>query len=260
VSKYLTGRASSRPLPLYLLKRLGYRAVLSSALKKSEKIIVPSNSVKQDLINMYPAYTDKIRVTYESGELEIGRKTDTKIEHKNYFLYVGNAHPHKNLQRLIRAFSSLIKDYPQQKLVLIGKRDFFYKKLEKYIQDLSLGENIVIQFNVDNSNLSSWYRNAQALVFPSLSEGFGIPGLEAMHCGCPVLASDITVFREIYGQAAMYFDPSSSLDIAAKIRKFIEHPDSKQVLVHSGYNQVKKYSWRKMAKETLQIYESCAGV
>src|SRR4030042_1299813 len=103
------------------------------------------------------------------------------------------------------------------------------------------------------------YKNAQGLIFPSLMEGFGLPGLEAMAAGCPVICSDIPVFREIYGEAANYFDPYDIDDIAEKIKKVIGDTRIRETLREKGFKQVRKYSWQKMAKQTIKAYREATS-
>lgn len=161
---------------------------------------------------------------------------------KPYFLYVGNAYPHKNLEILIRA-----TPIP---LVLVGKEDFFYKRLPHTECTVFFGK-------ASEEELQNLYTNATALVFPSLMEGFGLPGLEAMAVGTPVVCSDIPVFHEIYGDAALYFDPKNSEDISNKLQTIISDKKLAKLLVEKGKLQVKKYSWKEMARKTLEAYKNC---
>lgn len=259
ISRFATGRASSRSLPIYFLKRLAYKQVLYRAILNSTKIIVPSVTVKKQLVAHYPDMESKTEVIYESGELEDENKSG-QPPLNNYLLYVGNAHPHKNLEKLISAFEILSTQLPDLNLALIGKMDFFYTKLEKYIKDADLDRKIKIYSGVGNGSLNTWYKNAKALVFPSLSEGFGIPGLEAMRQACPVIASDIDVFHEIYGAAAMYFDPNDHQDIADKIKLVLTETKLRSELLEKGMKKAQEYSWARMAIATLKIYESCIGL
>lgn len=158
---------------------------------------------------------------------------------KPYFLYVGNAYPHKNLEILIKATPIT--------LVLVGKEDFFYKRLPRNKNTIYFGE-------ATEEKLQNFYKNAVALIFPSLMEGFGLPGLEAMAAGAPVVCSDIPIFHEIYGDAALYFDPKNPQDISGKLQTIITDKKVAKSLVEKGKLQVKKYSWKEMAKKTLQAY------
>ncbi len=254
ISNFATGKATTKPWPIYLLKRLGYQFVLSHALSKAKLIITVSQTVKNQILDTYPVKADKIHVTYEAGELEYNSKGNTRVP-KKYILYVGNAHPHKNLERLLGAFNTLAHINKDLKLVLIGKHDYFYQRLMKKISDRKL-PGVIFVGTVNNGELNIWYKHALCLVFPSLSEGFGIPGLEAMGCGCPVVASDLPIFHEIYHDAALYFDPGDTLDISNSIQSLIVDQKKRSALISKGKQIFKLYSWEKMARETNILYES----
>ena len=152
-----------------------------------------------------------------------------------YILYVGNDYPHKNLKRLKLAFGKLVKEYDvNYELILITK---------------FIGEE----------ELDNLYRNASLFVFPSLSEGFGLPPLEAMARGVPVVSSNATCLLEILGDAALYFNPLDIEDMAEKIRKTLSDDRVKKALIQKGFEQIKKYSWEKMAEETLNLYKKCCN-
>lgn len=156
---------------------------------------------------------------------------------KNYILYVGNAYPHKNLDRLITACNGL-------NLVLVGPKDFFYSKLKPslVINDLS------------DQKLKSLYKNAKMLVLPSLMEGFGLTILEAMQYHLPIAASNIPSIYEIAGDSINYFDPENVHDIRNCIIKTLKQKPK-------SYNNIlKRFSWLKTAKETLKIYESSSSI
>ena len=151
----------------------------------------------------------------------------------SYFLYVGNAYPHKNVQLLIRAAREA-----HARVIYVGKNDYFYKKLG------------VVPRTVSDTELTRLYKNAEALVFPSLMEGFGLPAIEALRQGCPVIVSDIPVFHELLGESAIYVDPHDSHELARILASEIDKPKK----------LTKTYSWSKMARETLSIYEACNRV
>jgi len=155
-----------------------------------------------------------------------------------YFLYVGNAYPHKNLEMLLRAATRATVN-----LVFVGREDYFYKKLRIHPKTVS------------DSQLANLYENAEALVFPSLMEGFGLPALEAFAHGCPVIASDIPVFREILGDVPKYFNPH---DENALVECLKNPPLRSPSFNQKAAKLVQKYSWQKMAKETLSVYENSA--
>ncbi|MEK7112079.1 MAG: glycosyltransferase family 1 protein [Patescibacteria group bacterium] len=257
--------ATTLPPYAYLAKRLGYKFVFRNAVLNARKIITPSHAVKNEIISYYKSSQEKLAVIYEGvTPLKIGEDTGKVLSKYalkgNYFIYTGNAYPHKNLERLIRAFMSLNKDSNEKySLAIVCSRDFFTKKLEKTIGKMKAGESIKLLGFVPDSELGTLYKNALAFVSPSLSEGFGLPGLEAMLAGTPALVSDIAVFREVYKDNSIYFDPYSSSLIEKGLREVISlDPTKREEIIRKGEKFARSYSWDKMGRETLKIYESCA--
>ena len=144
--------------------------------------------------------------------------------------------------------------HPDLKLVLVGRKDALYKKHERYVAKKKI-EGVIFTGYVPDGQLSWLYENCAAYIFPSLSEGFGLPGLEAMHQGAPVVSSNATCLPEVYGDAAEYFDPLDVDDIAKKINKVITDDNRRKELIKLGSKQVAKYSWRRMAEQTLTEYK-----
>lgn len=172
-----------------------------------------------------------------------------------YLLYVGNAHPHKNLERLVEAFQIVLIKEPKLKLVLIGKIDYFYEKLRRKIKETELKDKIIFTGEVSTGRLKWWYENSLVYVFPSLAEGFGLPGLEAMAAGLPVVCSNQGPLPEIYESAAVYFNPFQPKEMAEKILEVLNNPLLREKLINLGRVQVRKYSWQKCAQQTLEIYK-----
>ena len=173
---------------------------------------------------------------------------------KPYLLYVGNAYPHKNLERLLQSFNLVSKENPNLLLVLVGKIDYFYKRLQKKARELNLDNKIIFTDWIPDKALYDLYKNALVYVFPSLSEGFGLPGLEAMKRGLPVVCSDKGPLPEIYEKAVIYFNGEDINEMALKISLLVSNKDLRESLTKQGYLQVKKYSWQRCAQETLAIY------
>jgi glycosyltransferase involved in cell wall biosynthesis len=169
-------------------------------------------------------------------------------------MHVGTAFPHKNLRRLIKAFGIIRQQQPGLKLLLVGKQEHHSKKLQKWTEKLDYSDDVIFTGFVPDRDLKWLYENAACYVFPSLSEGFGLPGLEAMVHGCPVASSDATCLPEVYGDAAHYFDPENVEDMATKVLEVINRPSLRASLIKSGHAQAKKFSWRKMSEETLAVY------
>ncbi|MFC1608547.1 glycosyltransferase family 4 protein, partial [Patescibacteria group bacterium] len=218
---------------------------------------------KKDLCRQYLGIESKTSVTLEAcdlvGEINEDKERDFLIMKKYgiikpYALYVGNAYPHKNLERLIRVFSRIEKGNSKLNLVLVGKEDFFYKKLKALVRDLD-AKNIIFTGFVDDGDLNIAYRNSKMYVFPSLYEGFGLPPLEAMNRGIPVACSDHECMQEILGGSAYYFDGEDEKSMMNAILNLDNGKDLRSNLIKKGVRQSGKYDWGRMAEETKTIYE-----
>jgi len=244
---FSTGNASTLALPLYYLKYLAYKYIVKKSSEKAIKIIVPSLATKEEVLVHLQVDVDKIVVAYEAVDDKIiKQKSNFGEKYGKYFLYVGNAYPHKNLDRLIQAFADL-KDL---KLVLIGLKDYFYKKLEQEYKS----DNIIFHGPVTDEELSGLYVNALALVQPSLMEGFGLPILEAMANKCLVVCSDIPSLREIAQDNAIYFNPQDIEDIAKNLKLIAKNLNTGETMVENAFKRSQEFSWVAMAKETLGVY------
>ncbi|MDO8621222.1 MAG: glycosyltransferase family 1 protein [Candidatus Levybacteria bacterium] len=254
INHFPTGKASTLPLPFYGLKILGYKYIIRKAAKNARKIITVSNATKEEIIDHLGVDRDKVVVTYEGVDTRISNfKFKISNLKKPYFLSVGNAYPHKNIERLIDAFSGLRQN--DTKLILVGKENFFYKRLKEKVAKMKLEKNILFFGEATDEELSQLYKNALALVMPSLMEGFGLPALEAMENRCLVLASDIPSLKETCGDAAIYFDPYNIKDIARKMEDvYLNNIYYLSEKIKKGFARTKLFSWEKMAKETLNVY------
>lgn len=253
INHYPTGKASTLFPLLYYLKLFAYKFIIYKASQNAKKIIVPSIATKNEVIDHLKIGDEKITVTPEATDEKISNKlinSKYEIPNTKYFLYVGNAYPHKNLENLITAFNNFSKD-KDIKLVLVGKKDYFYKRLE---QKTNPGKIIFYGMATDEE-LSALYKNALSLVMPSLMEGFGLPVLEAMENKCLVICSDIPSLREVAKNSALYFNPKSTQEIEQVMGRVYDGKYEKNIL-ENAYKLAKDYSWEKMAKQTLDIYES----
>ncbi len=251
--------ATTLSAPFYFIKRLAYRLVFDTAVNKSTAIIVPSNAVKNELLNYYNISSEKISVTYEGFDPKIS--TIDKIDvQKPYFVYAGNAYPHKNLKRLIEAVVSINRfSKTQITLAISSARNVFTNRLQNLIEKLKATKYVKLLGFVEDRQLGGLYKNSEAFVFPSVSEGFGLPGLEAMNAGTLVTASDIPVFKEIYKDNAIYFNPLDFSSIQNTLVRILElDQKERQEKIKRAIEFAKKYSWNKMAKETMQIYKNTA--
>jgi glycosyltransferase involved in cell wall biosynthesis len=250
-------RPGKLPKWLHALRMLGYRLLVWQSHRKAKKILVPSEYTRDAVAKFHLFTNRKLVVTYEASEPPLlGAPNRPEYAPDEFILYVGSAFPHKNLDRLIEAFGLLKETRPALKLLLVGKHEYHSKQLKKWAKNKPFFDDIVFTGFVSDQELKWLYTNALAYVFPSLSEGFGLPGLEAMVHGCPVVSSNATCLPEIYGDAAHYFDPEDIHEMAEKINDVITNKSLRQKLIGKGYEQVKKFSWKRMAEQTLKVYSS----
>ena len=236
---------------VHAVKMLGYRLLFWAGHRKANKIIVPTKFVEKDLIKYQPFTKGKVVQIYEAvDEPKQFEARKPKIHAKKFIFFVGNAFPHKNLYQLIDAFT-LVKDkYPELSLILAGKEDYYYKKVKQYVAEKDI-KNIEITGFVTDGELHWLYQNTEFFVYPSLSEGFGIPPLEAMANNCAVATSHISCVPEVCEDAVEYFNPNNHESIARTIVKLVESPRTRTELIAKGQKQIKKYSWHKMSKEII---------
>ena len=230
---------------------------------RAEQIIVPSVFTQKELTKLYHLSKDKIKVIplgYDQENYFI-RKDRNEMEailshygvKMPYFLYVGRLEKKKNIKGLIQAYQQLTINHQSliiPSLVLIGQPGYGYSEVKNQIKK---NKNIIFLGYVKNQDLAVFYNRAEAFIFPSFYEGFGIPILEAMACGCPVLASRVASIPEVGGQADLYFNPQDISEITQSMNKIIKHQDLKKDLIAKGLEQVKNFSWERCAEKTLKV-------
>jgi glycosyltransferase involved in cell wall biosynthesis len=239
---------------VFTIKQQVYKQVNKIAARKSSAILVPSQYVKDDVANYTRVSPDKITVTHEAADkiTEAAKAIDT-LKNKQFIMYIGRPTPHKNLGRLIEAFQILQQSTPDLWLVLAGKKDTLYEAHERSVKEKGI-KNVLFTGFITEGELRWLYEHTACYVFPSLSEGFGLPGLEAMAHGAPVASSKATCLPEIYGEAAIYFDATDSRAVAEAVGHVIGDRKLADELKTAGAQQLKKYSWEHMARETLDVY------
>jgi glycosyltransferase involved in cell wall biosynthesis len=274
LTKFPTIRASTLSPILYRIKNFFYKFVILTATKRSKKIITVSEFTKKDIVEKFRINSEKIIVTYEGvanfargrDSLFIGKLDDKKTLlsyniDNGFILYVGNAYPHKNLELLLDVFKEFRKKNDKLRLVLVGKEDYFYRRLKEAAANFGLWNNnisetpVVFAGYVPDFELEVFYRQATFYIFPSLYEGFGLPALEAMAKDCPVVSSSASALPEILGDAAMYFNPKNKIDILEKMEKVSSDNNLREILRKKGREQIKKYNWWECARQTLEIYK-----
>jgi glycosyltransferase involved in cell wall biosynthesis len=251
-------RRGSTPLPLFKVKMGLYAFLFRWSHIKSKRIIVPTKYVAKDLAAYQPSTQKKIVVTYEAGALPSVDKPVPPAAIKandQFIMYLGTAFPHKNLPRLVEAFDILYRKHPQLKLVFVGKKEINYEELETLVAKHPAAKNIIITGFLPDAEVKWLLQHTRAYVFPSLSEGFGLPGLEAMANGAPVVSSDATCLPELYEEAAYYFNAKNPEDIAAKVNDVLTDSKLRAKLIRNGKVQLAKFSWSRMADQTMMVYK-----
>lgn len=236
----------------------------SYSIKNAKKILTISKSSKDDIIKEYKVEEDRIVVTYpgvkNAPSMRYQVLSMDKFEkkygvHGKYVLFVGTLQPRKNISRLIEAFSMLKEDL---NLVIVGKRGWLYEEILMAPQKFKVEEKVKFLDFVSDEDLPYLYKNALCFILPSLYEGFGLPVLEAMKYGCPVIVSNISSLPEAGGDATLYVDPLDTLDIKKNLELIINNEELRNKLIQKGYKQVEKFSWEKTAKDTLKVLEEVA--
>lgn len=246
-----------------LIDRLLFIQLLRRAIKKAKLIVVPSNFTKEELSTRFPRVEGKVRVIYNFIDDEfLHRCSDKKgaIVEEDYILFVGNRKRHKNLRNLVLAYD-MVKDRIGCKLVIAGSRDKEVSKdeIDELIEERGL-KDLIIQFDSPSDDvLINLYQNAKLFVFPSFYEGFGFPPLEALACGCPVIASNIPVLKEILGEEVACFDPHSVSDIAVKIKDFCENSSARESVLKIRSEKLKHFSKNMMKDLYISILHQAAG-
>lgn len=244
---------SDKNWAIFRAKQLIGRFVFKEVARSSRHIITPTQYTKQALVKFAGISPDKVSITYESAD--VFRDTLQPYTHpfKQYILYVGQQSDYKNIKRLAAAHQQLLKTYPDLGLILVGKKNDSIRANEAYFASKQY-KNILFTDFIPDQQRDWLYTNASAYVFPSLMEGFGLPGLEAMGYGAPVVSSNATCLPEVYDEAAHYFDPTSVDDMARAINEVLSDKSLRENLITRGYEQLKKYSWKRMAEQTHAVY------
>ncbi len=237
----------------------------------AKKIFTISNTSRDDILKEYHKVASDVEVTYlgikDKGSMEKNKemaREDLKkkfgIKDK-YVLFVGTLQPRKNIAGLIEAFASVKGKVPSVKelqLVIVGKKGWLYEEILQAPKKFDIKERVLFLDFVTDEDLPSLYSNAEVFVLPSLYEGFGLPVLEAMKYGCPVITSNVSSLPEAGGEAALYIDPTNVKQMTGMIEKVLEDKSLREDMIKKGYEHVKKFSWEKTAKKTLEILEEVA--
>ena len=244
-------------LPWY--RKAGFRRLLSRAVHGAEVVVTISEAVKADLIREFGLPPGKIRVIYpwiketffESPPVE--EPLPEPLHGKDYILYVGLRIAHKNVEGILRAFLLLADEFPELRLVVAGGRYSTPDMVDRWKIVPQLKDRLIEIHDPTDEEIVRLYSGAKAFVFPSFAEGFGLPPLEAMASGVPVVSSDIPVFREVYGDAVLYVDPNRAESIAAGIREVLDDPCLSGSLRQRGRERASMYRQESSIRKYLDL-------
>ena len=238
--------------------------MLPGILKRAVKIVAISENTKSDLIKLLDIGSNKIDVVYPANKLKntvIGETEKNEFRRKyrlnKYILFVGSSHPHKNLISLVKALPGVFRNYPEIELAVSGFMDGEnFGIIEDAINESGIKDKVRFLGHLPDNEIPALYSSAEMLVFPTLYEGFGLPPLESMSFGCPVIISNTSSLPEVAGDAGIYVPSGESRAIADAMLKILSDNKYKQELIRRGYAQIKKFSWQDSAvklKEILQL-------
>ncbi len=241
---------------VYKARKQIFIQLLKNVIKRSEFIFTPTEYVRQDIIKFTSdKYAPKIKATLLAWDAVADKlEAIPELDKKDFIFFVGNAFPYKNIDAILEAFAKLYEKHPGLQLGLAGKKDFFYEQVEKRAKELGVAERVHILGFISEGQKRWMFRNGKAYIIASFSEGFHIPGLEAMAENCPVISSTATCLPEVYEEAALYFDPRSAGELAAAIDQLLTDKKLHDTLVKAGKKRLGDFSWQRMAEQTHAAY------
>ncbi len=247
-------------------ERIKMRTLTRVAAKRADHIIAVSESTKRDLVDYYKISSDKISVIYEASNekfkpavVERNRIVNKYKLNNNFFLYVGSFFARRNIPVLIEAFQYVREEVPDVELLLIGQdRSYPPLKLNQLLTGKGLNEKVKWIEYVSEADLVTLYNLASAFVYPSSYEGFGLPVLEAMSCGTPVITGDRSSLPEVVGKSGLLVEPTDARAFAAAMIGILKNEELRRNLSEKGMERAKKFSWRRAAEETLEVFKRVA--
>jgi len=243
------------------------RLTLRKALKKAARVFVVSENTKKDLLKRFKYPADRIALTRcapsdyfrtppTPKDLESFReKMDLPV---NFILAVGTLEPRKNFSTLIKSFVIIKRKYPDYKLVIVGKKGWKYHLIEQTLKKYKLEKDVIFPGYLEDHELQKIYALAKVFVFPSLYEGFGIPPLEAMLSGCPVVSSNVASLPEVVDQGGLLIDPHNALKMADAVCSLLADEQIRNMMIERGRAQAANFSWEESAKKALEVFNSFA--
>jgi glycosyltransferase involved in cell wall biosynthesis len=241
-----------------LVQRARWRLPLMA--KSASRIITPSNSVKTEVCEAFAVDPDKVAVTPEAPRSAFRSREDPELLKRlgiddDFILFVGTIEPRKNLRRLVDAFDEVLRATSlSPKLVIAGGQGWLMDDFAASIKQKGLEQRVCLTGYLQDEDLCTLYSSCAVFVYPSLYEGFGLPPLEAMACGAPVITSRIPSLMETVGSAARLVDPNDTGDLARALIEMLSHDHVRQHYAELASNHVKKFSWEQTALKTLAVY------
>ena len=258
--------------PQYLPNRLApfyARTMMRTAARRARRVLTVSKASKDDILHYLKIPPDKVEVVYNAldsrlatppTQADISRVRERFLLTSPFILYAGNIKPHKNVDRLIEAYALLRKrGIVGVKLLIIGDAISKYPQMRRLVHRFQLHQHVRFLGFVPDATLAALYRLASVFVFPSLYEGFGLPPLEAMAAGAPVVTSNVSSLPEVVGDAALLIDPTSAEAIAHAMARVLGEPGLRSELVRRGHERVKAFSWERSVARVREIYAEVAG-
>ncbi|KPJ69456.1 hypothetical protein AMJ44_03820 [candidate division WOR-1 bacterium DG_54_3] len=243
-------------------RRLYFKLMLGIAVRRAAKIMTISENSRDDIVRIFKVPAEKIRVVHLGVE-EKFRSPEMSTEQirrkyalpQKFILYVGNLKPHKNVQCLIEAYEALPAQMKEEYRLVLGapRSDKYFPDIEKIVREKKLAHQILFTGFIEEKDLPSLYHMSSLFVFPSLYEGFGLPPLEAMACGCPVVSSNTSSMPEVLGDAALFFNPYDIEEMSLAIRKMLEDEDLRKKYRQKGLARVKLFTPEKMTNKILDV-------
>lgn len=247
------------------LRRYYWYAMTARTVKMADLIITISENSRRDIIRFFPEAESRIRVVAEAAHSRFQpladsrenselTRLDKELEGRPYVLYLGTLEPGKNVARTVMAFDKIADRYPDHLLVLAGDKGWLYEPVFEAIAEAKCADRIRYVGHVSDQEAVALFNFADVFVFPSLYEGFGLPPLEAMACGCPVVTSNRSSIPEVVGDAAIQVNPESVDELAAAISRVLKSADTRAEMKEAGLARAAGFSWEKCARETLEVY------
>jgi len=227
-------------------------------IKRATHIIAVSKHTKSDLIEYFKIPDDRISVVYNGIDHSIFTSCKTKVLDNPYILYVGSERSRKNLDRLVEAFSILRREFPELRLVKIGmsgRCEEYRRHIMRKLNSQGMTQDVIFIDHASELDLARYYSSALLLAYPSLYEGFGLPPLEAMACGCPVVTSNTSSLPEVVGEAGIMVNPYDTISLAQAMRQVLTNSKLRDEMVRRGLEQSEKFSWERAAEQTQEVYD-----